>query len=332
MYEFRNLENVGLDDITDTWNRAFSDYVVPLEMTLESVDAYLKVTGVDRRQSYGTFCGGELVGLLLNSVDTFRGSLAAYDAMTGIVPEHRGRGLFSQMFEYTRDSLKAGGITHYYLEVITTNERARSIYTKKGGKILRELAFVKGRVSGDAASCGGALVGGARSDDAPAGFAVKTLPLSEFISKFPLDLTSDSASEFPSEELCNYEPTFGNRLRSLYRNIADYNVAYINEDSKKTAVVYSSAGRIPQIVFGGAGGGAGAATDADADAGTATSANVVARADAKHSLHAILAHLSGMFETLSISNIPTTETALISELQNLGLAISVKQYEMCIEL
>jgi len=134
VYEFRNLEKVGFEDVTNTWNVAFSDYIVPMNMTPEEVEAYFKISEVDKSQSFGAFNKDTLVGLLINSVDTFRGGVAAYDAMTGIVPEHRGKGLFSQLFEYTKNSLKNNNIKHYYLEVITTNENAYSIYKKKGAR------------------------------------------------------------------------------------------------------------------------------------------------------------------------------------------------------
>jgi ribosomal protein S18 acetylase RimI-like enzyme len=220
MYELRNLEKVSFEDITNTWNSAFSDYIVPVDMTPERIETYFLVSGVDKSQSFGAFYHGALVGLLINSVDTFRGRLAAYDAMTGIVPEHRGKGLFSQLFEHTRNSLRGNGITHYYLEVITTNEKACSIYKKKGGKVDREFSFVAGKTSGDAYGSAG----------------VKVLPL----------------SAFPKEELSEYEPSFSNRVAALHRNIADYLVAYAEADNRKTAAIFNQQGLIPQIMLNGA--------------------------------------------------------------------------------
>ena len=122
MYEFKNIENISFDDLATTGNSAFSDYIVPMNMTPIDIEVYFKITGVDRAYSYGAFYQGRLVGLLINSIDIFKGDKVAYDAMTGIVPKHRGKGLFSQLFEFTRNNLKDSGIMNYYLEVITTNE------------------------------------------------------------------------------------------------------------------------------------------------------------------------------------------------------------------
>jgi len=219
MYEFRNLESVGLDELTKTWNLAFSDYVVPVNVTQEKLEAYFKIAGVDFSKSFGVFCEGDLVGMLMNSVDMFRGKIVAYDAMTGIVPEHRGKGLFSKLFEYTRIALKSVGITHYYLEVIKTNDRACSIYKAKGGKIEGEFSFLKGRVESE----------NFNNKDK------RVLPL----------------SSYPVEELSTYDLSFSNRMSALHRNIDDYKVASAETEKGRSSVVFSASGRIPQIMYSG---------------------------------------------------------------------------------
>jgi len=274
MYEFRNLEDVSFEDLTNTWNLAFSDYIVPVDITPKKIETYFKVAGVDISQSFGAFYNDALIGLLINSVGTFRGKTVAYDAMTGIVPEHRGKGIFSQLFEYTKNSLKNNGIKHYYLEVITTNEKAYSIYKKKGGKVDREFSFLIGKMDNDFYN----------SAD------VKVSPL----------------SVFPKEELSKYEPSFGNRIVALHQNIDDFQVAYIEAENRNAAAIFSSQGGIPQVMFNGA-------NDNDL-------------------LRAIFTYLSRNFENLRISNIPITETELISELLAIGFKIQVNQYEMSILL
>ena len=231
MYDFRNLEGISFEDISDTWNLAFSDYIVPMNMTPEKVEAHFKVSGVDRARSFGAFCEDRLVGLLLNSVDIFRGSKAAYDAMTGVVPGHRGKGLFSNLFEYTRNSLKNEGITHYYLEVITTNEKAASIYMKKGGKIEREFVYLNGKANKGFETN--------EETNKETNKDVKVLPL----------------SAFPKENIALYEPSFGNRTSALHRNIADYRVAFIESEKNKAAAIFNTQGVVPQILYKGAGAG-----------------------------------------------------------------------------
>jgi len=280
MYEIRTIENIAFEDLADTWNLAFSDYIVPMNMTAEGLSAYFKVAGVDRSQSFGAFQNNTLVGMLLNSVDSFRGERTAYDAMTGIVPQHRGKGLFTQLFEQTKNSLKSNGIKNYYLEVIKTNENAYSIYKNKGGKTEREFLCICGRIDNKFESV----------------VEVKVSPLSDYLD-----------SKVSKSELSVYEPSWSNRVVALHRNIDDYQVAYIEDGSRKVAAIFNKwSGGIPQIMFNGI--------------------------DDKDLLRAVFTCLSQKFDSLSISNIPSTETELISELLNIGFKVLVEQYEMKIDL
>ena len=220
MHVYKNLEGVSFKDLTATWNLAFSDYIVDMEMTADRLEAYFKITGVDYRLSFGAFCDGTLVGMLMNSVDAFKGKKVAYDAMTGVVPEHRGKRLFSELFEYTMNALKDSDITNYYLEVIQTNEKAFNIYSGKGGKIEREFSCLKGRASGDFGGSGD----------------IRVLPF----------------SDFPDEEICLYEPSFSNRVSAMRRNEDDYKVALFEEANGKTSVIFNTQGRITQVLYRGA--------------------------------------------------------------------------------
>ena len=286
MYEFRNLETTNFEEITDTWNLAFSDYIVPVNVTPEKLEAYFKVTGVDKSRSFGAYYGGKLVGLLINSVDIYRGSKAAYDAMTGVVPEHRGKGLFTSLFEHTRNNLKNDMITHYYLEVITTNEKAVSIYTKKGGKVEREFVFLNGKAN--------------------EGFGTDEEPVKEPNVETTADVKDLPLSAFPEEDIALYEPSFGNRISALRRNLGDHRVAYTGSEKDKTAAIFNTQGIVLQIMYNG------------------TCDRAL--------LFSVLAYLSQKFEELRISNIPVTERGLIDDLLKIGFKILVRQYEMCIEL
>ncbi|MCL2065786.1 MAG: GNAT family N-acetyltransferase [Candidatus Cloacimonetes bacterium] len=230
MYKFNNIENVSFDDLATTWNSAFSDYIVPMKMNSEDIEVYFKVTGVDRTHSYGAFYQDTLVGLLINSVDTFRGEKVAYDAMTGIVPEHRGKKLFSQLFEFTKNSLTESYIKHYYLEVITTNEKAYSIYKKKGGRVDREFTFLESNNSNSPLKY--------ETTDPSEKKEVSVMSLSEYL------LTSSMKTE-----LAIYEPSFANRISALNRNIDNYQIAFAGADKEKSAVIFNKQGVIPQILW-----------------------------------------------------------------------------------
>jgi GNAT superfamily N-acetyltransferase len=273
MYKLKDLEGVNFEEIADTWNLAFSDYIVKINMKPEEIEAYFRTTKVERSSSFGAYYDGTLVGMLLNSVDTFRGKTVAYDAMTGVVPEHRDKGVFSLLFEYTKNHLKSNGITHYYLEVITENKKAFEIYRKKGGKIDREFSVMEGRISNDFCS----------------DIQVTVLPL----------------RYFPTRDISEYEPSLGNRIVALHRNIHNYKIACVEVDGRKVAAIFNGHGGVLQIMFHGA--------------------------KDKNLLRILMSYLSRNFEILRISNIPTTETALIDALLKMGFNILVNQYEMSID-
>ena len=217
MYEIRTLENSSFEEIAATWNLAFSDYIVSTIVTSEDMKAYFITSGVDTSMSFGAFYNNTLIGMLLNSIDDYEGRVVAYDAMTGIVPEHRNNGVFSLLFEYVKKNLKRNGLTRYYLEVITENKKAYAIYEKKGGKICREFSVVEGRINGEC------------------DFKVGVMPL----------------IDFSNGDLSKYEPSFNNRIIALRRNVDGYQIAYVENKDRKVSVIFNERGGISQIMFNG---------------------------------------------------------------------------------
>ena len=215
MYEIVNLYDVNFEDLAHVHNIAFSDYVTPMQTTPEQLEAYFKVAGVDCKQSFGAYYQNKLIGILANAVDYYRGGMVAWDAITGIAKEHRGKGLFSKLFESTRECLKSNGINRYFLDVITANENACTVYKKKGAQIEREFSFLTGRTD------------------------------SQFGSKMEVKITPLSSSH--KDELAYYDPSFGNRIVGLCRDYDNYQVL----EAENVAVIISKQGRISQIRYAG---------------------------------------------------------------------------------
>ena len=132
MYDFHSLINVDLEQLAGCFNLAFSDYEQPIHFTADSLNYYLTASAVDLPLSYGAFCDEEMVGFILNSSGIYKDQNVVFDAGTGIVPGHRGKKVFSALFDYTCQQLKSQNITRYYLEVLQSNHHAVSIYSKKG--------------------------------------------------------------------------------------------------------------------------------------------------------------------------------------------------------
>ena len=134
---FHPLNNTNPEQLVQCFNLSFSDYEQPIRFTTDSLKYYLTASNVDLSLSYGAFLDGELIGFILNSSGIYMDENVVFDAGTGIVPEHRGKKVFSRLFEYTAQQLQKHNIAKYYLEVLQSNQRAISIYSKVGFSVSR---------------------------------------------------------------------------------------------------------------------------------------------------------------------------------------------------
>ena len=142
MYRFQSLEEISMDLLAACFNAAYSDYEQPIRFTPESLRYYLTAGNVDLSLSFGAFRGEQPVGFILNSCGMYRNQKVVFDAGTGVIPEHRGRKVFSGLFGYTCEQLRQRGVTSYCLEVLQSNHHAVSIYRKKGFSVSREYAVL----------------------------------------------------------------------------------------------------------------------------------------------------------------------------------------------
>ena len=142
MYHFQALQETDIVQLAACLNSAFSDYEQPIRFTPESLKYYLTASAVDLSLSFGAFCDKQLVAVILNSDGIYNNEHVVFDAGTGVIPEHRGKKVFSALFDYTCRQLQCRGITKYYLEVLQSNHPAVSIYTKKGFCIQREYSVL----------------------------------------------------------------------------------------------------------------------------------------------------------------------------------------------
>ena len=144
--EFKTLEGVSTDALLETFNHAFSDYLVPFKLSKEQLEAKLKSEGIRPNLSPGAFEDGKLVAFIIHGHDVIDGRKLAYNGGTGVIPEKRGQRLVAKLYEFIIPKLKAEGISSVILEVMTKNEPAKRSYTGTGFKIIRELNCYKGSV------------------------------------------------------------------------------------------------------------------------------------------------------------------------------------------
>lgn len=197
MYRFRSLHDIDLQQLADCFNLAFSDYEQSINFTIDSFKYYLTASAVDLSLSFGAFCNNELVGFILNSSGIYNNEAVVFDAGTGIVPEHRGKKVFSELFAYTSKELKNSGITQYYLEVLQSNQYAVNIYSKKGFVIKREYSVLT-----------------ASGSKYPKEDGVEISPYQDFVA-------------FPTEH--SVQPSFEHSTHTLNQNPQLYEVRYISD-------------------------------------------------------------------------------------------------------
>lgn len=139
--QYRFLGKKYFAALYETHHEAFSDYVVPLQMTEIQFANHIAQNNIDLKLSVGAFAGGRLVGYTLNGFGRWDGIQTAYDAGTGVIPDYRRKGIGRSLFEFLFPKLREIGIRQMLLEVISSNERAIELYRKLGFEETRKLLF-----------------------------------------------------------------------------------------------------------------------------------------------------------------------------------------------
>lgn len=142
-WQCRFLSENEFESLYRTFIEAFSDYVVPFNLTLTQFRGHLDLTGVEVCRSVGCFEGDKMIGFSLNGFGEWNGLSTVYDAGTGVIPAKRRQGASEAMFELMLPAFSKAGIQQFLLEVITSNTPALQLYENLGFEIVRELALLQ---------------------------------------------------------------------------------------------------------------------------------------------------------------------------------------------
>jgi ribosomal protein S18 acetylase RimI-like enzyme len=137
--QIKSLAQTDFGTIYQAFNQAFADY----EMQLSSIQlqTMLKRRGFNPDLSFAAFEGNDIVSFTFNGIGNFNGLPTAYDTGTGTLKLHRGKGLATQIFEYSIPYLREAGIRQYLLEVLQHNTKAVSVYRNLGFETTREFNY-----------------------------------------------------------------------------------------------------------------------------------------------------------------------------------------------
>lgn len=137
--EIKSLANTSFDELFEAFEQAFADYEVQINKAEHL--AMLKRRGFNPELSFAAFDRDKIVSFTCNGIGHFYGVSTAYDTGTGTLKEYRGKGLATEVFEYSIPYLKEAGIKEYLLEVLQHNTGAVSVYSKLGFKVFREFNY-----------------------------------------------------------------------------------------------------------------------------------------------------------------------------------------------
>ena len=124
-----------LDVLTAAYNRARSDYLVPMPMTPETLSTYNTRHSVDLSASWVAETEGELIAIGLLGVRGAR----AWLTRIGVVREVRQYGVGRALVEALLDSARASGVTSVQLEVISENAIAQRLFKAMAFSPVRRL-------------------------------------------------------------------------------------------------------------------------------------------------------------------------------------------------
>lgn len=138
MYQYHTLEATSWEQMAECFNLAFSDYYFAARMTPQQLRSRLEASGTDLSLSCGAFEDGRMVGFIFNAAGDYSGRRAAFDVGTGVVPDHRGKGIFADMLGFVQGEFARGGVQTCCLEVLQQNQRAIRLYQSHGFTVERE--------------------------------------------------------------------------------------------------------------------------------------------------------------------------------------------------
>ncbi len=220
-YLIKTLLEVSLLELLPCFNLAFSDYNVPIQVTAKELQDILNSNFVDPQLSFVAFDASIPVGFIINSIQDRQGEKFAFDAATAIIPEYRGKGVFSCLLQHTEKQLVENQVYHYYLEVLQQNTKAIELYKKKGFSIIRDFVLMRkaGRETADVHGC-------------------------------VQQCTYDTFKDKQVSHIPLIPPSCGQSAMSIAANSTLYCASYLVEDNKIRAYcIHDKVGRICQFAY-----------------------------------------------------------------------------------
>ena len=220
MYRYEPIEGLPLAELAECLNLAFSDYYLPVRLNESALAGICKASRVDEKLSFAAFQGEQMVGALLHSRGIYRGKTVLFDVAAGVIPEHRGKKVFTNLFSFAEQEARRQGVEACCLEVLQQNEKAIALYQKVGFSICREFVVL-------------------RVDDSCA-LSLASRPV-EFTNYEPFPFQREAGGYYPL-------PSYEHSDDVIRHNPELYGVAFVKREVAPAYCVYAKAdGRIIQM-------------------------------------------------------------------------------------
>jgi len=144
--DFHDLQGQPVAGLCQTFNLAFSDYIVPVNLTPPVMEEKFQGENTSLEWSIGAFNGPELGAFILHGVDDKAAPTVLYNGGTGVIPAFRGQHLVQKMYKTFIPRYQDAGIRRIVLEVISTNLPAIKAYKNSGFEKNRVLECFKGDI------------------------------------------------------------------------------------------------------------------------------------------------------------------------------------------
>ncbi|WP_422039023.1 GNAT family N-acetyltransferase [Roseibium sp.] len=138
-YQITDCSALHAAQLCAAMNAAFSDYVVPLSLTVDRFKEFQRQRGFSPEHSFAAMQGDEIAGFWFSSQPLSAYENRAYTLSVGTVPAHRRKGLSRGLLQRVIARQKADGGSGLQLEVITSNDKAVNAYEDFGFKACRTL-------------------------------------------------------------------------------------------------------------------------------------------------------------------------------------------------
>ncbi|WP_160645039.1 GNAT family N-acetyltransferase [Chengkuizengella marina] len=139
MITIKRLSNCSFQDAVTAWNKGYTSDYFDNQVTIESFLNVFVSEGLSTDLSILAYKEDEPIGLVCSGIRIINGRKIAWNGVTGVAPEFRGKGIGKRMIEETFTIYKENKVEVATLEAIKQNEKAIKLYKKMGYEINDQL-------------------------------------------------------------------------------------------------------------------------------------------------------------------------------------------------